>query len=137
MRVTVTGATGLIGTRVVAALQERGDEVTVLSRRPEHAHRLLGVDAVGWNPPAEPAPAEGLAGRAGVIHLAGEPIAQSWTRRASNASVQRRARNGTAGRRAGAGRAAAARAGQRLGALARRPVRIGELRWRAALTKAA
>ena len=33
MRVTVTGATGLIGTRVVAALQERGDEVTVLSRR--------------------------------------------------------------------------------------------------------
>ena len=79
MRVTVTGATGLIGTRVVAALQERGDEVTVLSRRPEHAHRLLGVDAVGWNPPAEPAPAEGLAGRDGVIHLAGEPIAQRWT----------------------------------------------------------
>ncbi len=79
MRVTVTGATGLIGTRVVAALQERGDEVTVLSRRPEHAHRLLGVDAVGWNPPAEPAPAQGLAGRDGVIHLAGEPIAQRWT----------------------------------------------------------
>jgi uncharacterized protein len=37
MGVTVTGATGLIGTRVVAALQERGDEVTALSRRPEHA----------------------------------------------------------------------------------------------------
>ena len=34
MRVTVTGATELIGTRVVAALQERGDEVTALSRRP-------------------------------------------------------------------------------------------------------
>jgi uncharacterized protein YbjT (DUF2867 family) len=41
MRVTVTGATGLIGTRAVAALQDRGDEVTVLSRRPEHAHRLF------------------------------------------------------------------------------------------------
>jgi len=29
-RITVTGATGLIGTKVVAALQARGDEVTVL-----------------------------------------------------------------------------------------------------------
>jgi len=38
----------------------------------------LGVDAA-WNPPAEPAPAEGLAGRDGVVHLAGEPIAQRWT----------------------------------------------------------
>jgi nucleoside-diphosphate-sugar epimerase len=38
MRVTVTGATGLIGRRVVAAREERGDEVTLLSRWPEHAH---------------------------------------------------------------------------------------------------
>ena len=78
-RVTVTGATGLIGTKLVAALQARGDEVTVLSRRPEHAQRMLGVDAVGWNPQTEPAPAEGLAGRDGVVHLAGEPIARRWT----------------------------------------------------------
>ena len=68
MRVTVTGATRLIGTRVVPALQERGDELTVFSRRPEQAHRLFGVDAA-WNPPAEPAPAEGLAGRDGVVHF--------------------------------------------------------------------
>jgi NAD dependent epimerase/dehydratase family enzyme len=80
MRVTVTGATGLIGARVVAALRERGDEVTVLSRRPEHAERLLGVEALDWDPAAEPAPTEGLAGRDGVVHLAGEPIAQRWTR---------------------------------------------------------
>ena len=79
MRITVTGATGLIGTRLVAALQERGDEVTVLSRRPEHAQRMLGVDAVGWHPETEPAPVEALAGRDGVVHLAGEPIAQRWT----------------------------------------------------------
>ena len=39
MRITVTGATGLIGTRLVSALLERGDEVTVLSRRPEDARR--------------------------------------------------------------------------------------------------
>ena len=79
MRVTVTGATGLIGTKIVAALRERGDEVTVLSRRPADARRMLGVEAVGWHPETEPAPADGLAGRDGVVHLAGEPIAQRWT----------------------------------------------------------
>jgi uncharacterized protein len=79
-RITVTGATGLIGTKLVAALRERGDEVTVLSRRPVEARRLLGVDAVGWHPDSEPAPVDALAGRDGVVHLAGEPIAQRWTK---------------------------------------------------------
>jgi uncharacterized protein (TIGR01777 family) len=41
MRVTVTGATGLVGPRLVAALRARGDEVTVLTRDPERARRLL------------------------------------------------------------------------------------------------
>jgi len=79
MRITVTGATGLIGRQLVAALRERGDEVTVLSRRPEHARDALGVEALAWRPEQEPAPAEALAGRDGVVHLAGEPIAQRWT----------------------------------------------------------
>jgi uncharacterized protein len=79
MRITVTGATGLIGTRLVAALLKRGDEVTVLSRRPEDARRQLGVDAVGWRTEAEPAPVEALEGRDGIVHLAGESIAQRWT----------------------------------------------------------
>jgi hypothetical protein len=61
------------------ALQARGDEVTVFSRRPKDARRMLGVDAVGWQPHTEPAPVDGLAGRDGVVHLAGEPIAQRWT----------------------------------------------------------
>ena len=79
-RITVTGATGLIGTKLVGALRERGDEVTVLSRRPEDARRQLGVEAVSWHPGEEPAPAHALAGRDGVVHLAGEPIAQRWTK---------------------------------------------------------
>jgi uncharacterized protein (TIGR01777 family) len=72
MRIAVTGATGLIGTRLVAALRERGDEVTTLSRRP-------GPDTVEWDPLAGPAPAEALEGRDAVVHLAGENIAQRWT----------------------------------------------------------
>lgn len=78
-RVAVTEGTGLIGLRIVAALRERGDEVTVLSRRPDHARRLLGVDALGWDPAAEPAPVGALEGRDAVVHPAGEPIAQRWS----------------------------------------------------------
>ena len=87
MRVTVTGATGLVGRRLIAALRDRGDEVTVLSRSPDRAASSLGVEAAGWDPAAGPAPAAALAGRDGVIHLAGEPVAQRW-----NAAVRERIR---------------------------------------------
>jgi uncharacterized protein len=79
MRVTVTGATGLVGRHLVAALQRRGDEVTVLSRDPQKAKRLLGVEAIPWSPEADDAPTEALEGRDAIVHLAGEPIAQRWT----------------------------------------------------------
>ncbi|HZV75835.1 MAG TPA: TIGR01777 family oxidoreductase [Conexibacter sp.] len=81
MRVTVTGATGLIGTRLVAALARRGDEVTVLSRSPRRASERLGSGILteAWDPLGEPAPAGALAGRDGVVHLAGEPVAQRWS----------------------------------------------------------
>jgi uncharacterized protein len=95
MRITVTGATGLIGTKLVAALRDRGDEVTVLSRRPEEAQRALCVEALRWEPETEPAPADGLAGRDGVLHLAGEPIAQRWTKK-SKARIRSSREVGTA-----------------------------------------
>jgi uncharacterized protein len=79
MRVAVSGATGLIGTRLVAALRERGDEVTVLSRSPERARARLDAEAVAWDPLGGPAPVEALAGRDAVVHLAGEPVAQRWS----------------------------------------------------------
>jgi hypothetical protein len=81
VRVAVTGATGLIGGALVRELQARGDEVTVLTRDPSRAAQKLGaVEAVRWSDPSsEPAPAEALAGRDAVVHLAGEPIAQRWT----------------------------------------------------------
>jgi len=82
MRVAVTGATGLIGRRVVAALRERGDEVTVLSRDPRQGER--------WDPVREPAPARALAGRDAVVHLAGENIAQRWTAPAKQAIEESR-----------------------------------------------
>jgi uncharacterized protein (TIGR01777 family) len=78
MRVTLTGATGLIGTKLVAELKTRGDDVTVLSRDPVKASDMLRVDGVEWDPRGGPAPADALDGRDAIVHLAGEPIAQRW-----------------------------------------------------------
>ena len=73
MNITITGASGLIGTKLADRLRARGDEVTSLSRNPQ------GPDQVRWLPEQEPAPAQALAGRDAVIHLAGEPVAQRWS----------------------------------------------------------
>ncbi len=87
MRVTITGATGLIGTAMVAALRERDDEVTVLSRDPEGGRDKLGAEvrALHWDPLSEPAPAQALEGREAIVNLAGEPVAQRWSERAKRA----------------------------------------------------
>lgn len=87
-RVTLTGATGLIGPPVVAALQDAGAQVSVLSRNPERARERLQreehepVEAYAWDLMAEPAPVQALEGRDAVVHLAGENIAQRWSAQA-------------------------------------------------------
>jgi uncharacterized protein (TIGR01777 family) len=72
MRVVVTGASGLIGKRLVTALRARGDHVATLSRRD-------GEGVIRWDPSSEPAPADALSGADAVVHLAGENIAQRWS----------------------------------------------------------
>jgi uncharacterized protein (TIGR01777 family) len=78
-RVTLTGATGRIGTHLVKALRARGDDVTVLSRNAARAAERLGVEAIEWDPKADGAPSEALAGRDVVVHLAGEDVGQRWS----------------------------------------------------------
>lgn len=85
MRVTLTGATGLIGTTLLAGLREDGAQITVLSRDPERARAKLGVAAERWDPLGEPAPVAALEGRDAVVHLAGEPVAQRWSAAAKRA----------------------------------------------------
>jgi uncharacterized protein (TIGR01777 family) len=76
VKIVVTGATGLIGRALVSALSDRGDEVVVFSRS---ATNRLGVPTVVWDPAGGAAPSEALSGVDGVVHLAGEAIAQRWT----------------------------------------------------------
>jgi uncharacterized protein (TIGR01777 family) len=80
MRITITGGSGLIGSRLVERLRERGDEVTVLSRSREPR----------WDPVSGPAPHAALEGRDAVIHLAGENLAQRWSADAKRRIVESR-----------------------------------------------
>jgi hypothetical protein len=72
----------MLGRRLVEELVGRGDEVTVLSRDAAGAKRAFGgrVEAATWaEPKRERPPSDALAGRDGVVHLIGEPVAQRWT----------------------------------------------------------
>ena len=78
MTVTITGATGFIGRRLMTALLADGHSVRAMSRRAGaavHPNARLFV----WNPMQETPPREALEGADAVVHLAGEPVAQRWT----------------------------------------------------------
>src|SRR5258708_26547184 len=67
MNITVTGATGFIGRYLVQSLAKDGHSVRALSR-------------AAWNVFAGARPAARLQGVDEVVHLAGVPVAQRWTR---------------------------------------------------------
>ncbi len=77
MKVAVTGASGLIGSALAAALREDGDQVVSLVRRSPAA-----PDEIAWDPRAERGgvPPGALAGTSAVVHLAGAGVADHrWT----------------------------------------------------------
>ncbi|MBL8175871.1 MAG: TIGR01777 family oxidoreductase [Bryobacterales bacterium] len=79
MRITLTGASGFIGSRLIARLRERGHTLHLMGRR-RPAELPEGVDFTVWDANSGMAPAEeALRGAEAVIHLAGEPVAQRWT----------------------------------------------------------
>jgi uncharacterized protein len=75
VRVAITGATGLIGSALAAALRERGHESITITRSPRP-----GTTEIGWDPVRGFEPVDVLAGVDAVVNLAGESIAGRWTR---------------------------------------------------------
>ena len=72
-RVAITGATGLVGTALGAALRARGHEVLAISRNP-------GPGGIRWNPSHGEIDLATLEGVDAIVHLAGENLAGSrWT----------------------------------------------------------
>jgi uncharacterized protein (TIGR01777 family) len=75
MRVVVTGSSGLIGTELVAALRNRGDDVVRLVRRTAAA-----PDEAEWNPGTGHIEPSALVGVAAVVNLAGAGVGDHrWT----------------------------------------------------------
>ena len=86
MKIAISGASGLIGRRLLKNLSAAGHSMHVLSR---HAGTNLppGVKLSTWDPMRALPPDESLREAGAVIHLAGEPVAQRW-----NADSKRRIR---------------------------------------------
>jgi uncharacterized protein (TIGR01777 family) len=81
LRIAVTGASGLVGSRLTAFLRAGGHEVFPLVRG-----RADGSNDIHWDPAAGEIDAAKLEGMDAVVHLAGASIAGGlWTRKRKNA----------------------------------------------------
>lgn len=70
MKVLVTGASGMLGGGVARALAARGDDVTVLQRRPSGLAETVGVREVLGDVVDPEAVSRAMAGQDAVLHLA-------------------------------------------------------------------
>lgn len=75
MRIAVTGSTGLIGSALLPRLRHAGHDVLRLVRS-----RPPGRGAAFWDPAAGQLDPESLQGTDAVVHLAGRPITDRWTK---------------------------------------------------------
>lgn len=78
MNITISGASGLVGRRLMKILAADGHTLHVLSRH-SGTNLPAGVRLSSWDPVRGEPPADSLRDADAVIHLAGEPVAQRWT----------------------------------------------------------
>jgi uncharacterized protein (TIGR01777 family) len=78
VNITISGASGFIGRRLLKVLSGAGHNLRVLSR---HSGTNLpnGVRLFVWDPAKGSPPQESLEDADAVIQLAGEPVAQRWS----------------------------------------------------------
>ena len=77
MKITISGASGFIGRRLLKTLTASGHSLQVLSRH-SGMNMPAGVKVFPWNPAQSEPPADSLRDVDAVVHLAGEPVAQRW-----------------------------------------------------------
>ncbi|MHA2610644.1 MAG: TIGR01777 family oxidoreductase [bacterium JZ-2024 1] len=83
MKVFVTGGTGFIGKELVRKLIQDGDTVTIATRNPRKASGIFSEDVTffQWDARNPDILVKILEQTDGVVHLAGETIAQRWTKK--------------------------------------------------------
>lgn len=91
LTVAVTGASGLVGSSLVAFLESGGHRVLRLVRRPPRP----GAGEIEWNVEARRIEARALEGVDAVVHLAGERIAGGWWTEARKRAIRRSRVEGT------------------------------------------
>ena len=85
MKIAITGATGLVGSRLVEQLNRAGHQILVLTRNPSKAQKVFpasafpNLETVQYTPQESGAWQQSISGCDAVINLAGEPIAERWS----------------------------------------------------------
>lgn len=86
MKIAISGATGFVGSRLVARLHAEGHRILVLTRNTTFAQKVFppqafpNLEIIAYAPIVSGAWQDTIAGCDGVVNLAGEPIAEGrWT----------------------------------------------------------
>jgi hypothetical protein len=88
MRIVASGASGLIGSALVPALEREGHDVVRLVRREPQ-----GPKELAWDPAAGTIDAAGLAGADAAVNLNGATIGRRWTAARKREIVESRVRS--------------------------------------------
>ncbi|SDL43410.1 hypothetical protein SAMN04488034_10485 [Salinimicrobium catena] len=90
MRVLITGATGLIGSRITQLCHEKGIHVNYLTTSKDKLEQKENYKGYYWNPSTGEIDAACLDGVGAIINLAGENVFQPWTKSARNRILRSR-----------------------------------------------
>lgn len=90
MRVLITGATGLIGSRITKLCHEKGMQVNYLTTSKGKLEQKENFRGYYWNPAEGEIDSACLEGVGAIINLAGENVFQPWTKSARKRILQSR-----------------------------------------------
>jgi uncharacterized protein (TIGR01777 family) len=77
MKITLTGASGFLGKKLIAKLAAEGHQLHLLGRK-RPADLSSSVAFSTWDALSGEVPVEAVDGADAILHLAGEPVAQRW-----------------------------------------------------------
>ena len=96
MKIAITGATGLVGSRLVKKLNQEGHQILVFTRNPSKAQKVFpastfsNLEIVQYTPQESGEWQKSISGCDGVVNLAGEPIAERWSPQHKKAIMESR-----------------------------------------------
>jgi len=90
MRILITGATGLIGSKLAIKLLELGYEVAYLTTSSKKIGKLNGCDGFYWNPAVNEVDVACLQNVSIIFNLAGSSINGSWSKAGKDEIVNSR-----------------------------------------------